>query len=252
MVCIAQQKRSVRNATSKFDLFLAMLPSADGLAGLIEYDVNLIDEVTVRRLAEQWVVLLRSVTADQDQPIEHISILPDEERLVLTQQWSDTRTSYPRDATVHSLFEAMVMARPDADALLFEKGKLTYAELDAQATSLASRLRQVGTITGKVVGILLDRSPDLVITMLAVLKSGAICMPLDPGHPLARLRMQIQDSGADVVVTSSSLRTLLDEERVQLVCVDQVEEARGFKGADGAEPQVTADSAAAIMYAGMK
>jgi amino acid adenylation domain-containing protein len=242
------KRRSVRNATSKFDLFMSMLPGEVGLTGVIEYDVNLFDRVTVRHMAEQWVQLLRSVTADPDQPIERISMVPDEERLVLTEQWTDTTTSYPRDATVHGLFETMVKERPSADALLFEEGKLSYAELDTQAAALASRLRQSGAISGKVVGILLDRSPDLVVAMLAVLKSGGICMPLDAGHPLTRLRMQIQDSGAEVVVTSSLLKSLLDEEPVQLVCVDLLDETARFKGTDDAEPEITADSAAAIMY----
>lgn len=241
-------RRSVRNATSKFDLFLAMTPSADGLMGSIEYDINLFDEVTIRHMAKQWLVILRSVAADQNQTIERISMLPDEERVTLTEQWTDTRTSYPRDATVHGLFETMVMACPDADALLFEGGKLTYSELEKQAAVLVSRLRQAGPIAGEVVGILLDRSPDLVVAMLAVLKSGGICMPLDPGHPLTRLSMQIQDSGAQVIVTSSMLQPLLDEHSLPLVCVDLVGEDQAFKGVQGTEPQITADSAAAIMY----
>ncbi len=242
------ERETVSNATSKFDLLLSVTPGDDGLSGSIEYDVDLFAEGTIQLMSRQLAVLLTAVTADPTQPILKIPLLSSDERLLLTHRWSGTQIDYPRDATVHGLFEATAARCPDAQALLSDKGVLTYAELDQQANLLAVRLRSRGEMHGSIVALLLDRSPELIVAMLAVLKSGAIYMPLDPGHPGSRLQIQIRDSAARLVVTSTMLRVQCIDDAVEILCVDDADLPQDPLETRSVPIPASADSPAAIMY----
>jgi amino acid adenylation domain-containing protein len=242
------ERESVRNATSKFDLFLAITPKVDGLNGSFEYDVNLFDAATIRCMAEHLLALLRSVASDPGQPIGQIPISTDEERILLTERWAGTRTVYPRDATIHSLFEAKAGECPQAPALLSDAGLLTYAELNHKANILSQLICRNGPVSGRVIGLLLDRSPELIITMLAVLKSGATYMPLDPAHPQPRLHRQILDADTLLVLTTTALRDQWPGDSPQMICVDDADLPQRLEARVDAPPPVRADSPAAIMY----
>ncbi|MEX5711743.1 amino acid adenylation domain-containing protein, partial [Parafrankia sp. FMc6] len=207
--------------TAKFDLSLCVTEkgvSADGVpkkaAGVVEaafeYAVSLFDHATVERLSGQFVALLAAAAASPDTRVSQLALLgPDERRQALA---AALGRSAPDDSgrCLHHLFEARAARAPAARALLFEGGSLSYGELDAWATRLARRLRRRGLEPETLVGVCLDRGPELVAAMLGVLKAGGAYLPLDPSYPRVRLRQVALDSAVTTVLTRSDLAHLLD------------------------------------------
>jgi amino acid adenylation domain-containing protein len=139
-------------------------------------------------------------------------------------RWNDTQTPYPKDAYVHQLFERQAARTPDAVALTFGDKKLTYRELDAKASQLAHHLRSLGVARETIVGIYLERSLELVVGMLGILKAGGACLPLDPTYPKERLAFMLNDGRVPVLVTQQSFVTCLPRGPWRIVALD-VEES---------------------------
>ncbi|MEV4091322.1 amino acid adenylation domain-containing protein [Streptosporangium saharense] len=183
---------------AKFDLSFAFTETGDGLNGLLEYATDLFDHRTATTLTERLVRVLRVVADDPDRAITAIDVLSDEERDLLVTGWNDT--AVPQTVgTLHRLFAEQALRTPDAVAVVSGDSQLTYAELDAQANHLAHRL------TGaRRVAILMDRSPTLIIAILATLKAGAAYLPLDPQQPTERLQQILTDAGATLLLTDTT------------------------------------------------
>ncbi|MET9544855.1 amino acid adenylation domain-containing protein [Streptomyces sp. NPDC006627] len=147
-----------------------------------------------------------------ERPDEDAGLLPllneDESRQVL-EAWNDTAADYPRDLCVHQLFAQWSRRQPDAPAVRFGETVLTYGELDRRSDRTAHRLARLGAGPGTLVGVFLNRSADLVTGLLAVLKTGAAYVPLDPVYPPERVRHMLEDSGALLVLTESALSDAL-------------------------------------------
>ena len=135
-------------------------------------------------------------------------------------QWNDTQTDYPKDRCVHQLFEEQVGRTPDATAVVFENRRLTYRELNTRANRLAHCLLKLGVGPDALVGICIERSPDMLAGLLGILKAGGAYVPLDPRYPSDRLNFMLQDSGLKVLVTEELLRPRFSEFKDQLVCID--------------------------------
>ncbi|HEX8116078.1 MAG TPA: amino acid adenylation domain-containing protein, partial [Pyrinomonadaceae bacterium] len=193
------------NATAKFDLTLSLEELADGMSGSLEYDTDLFDEATARRMTDHFLRLLESVVAEPSRGIAALPMLGQSEERRLLVEWNDTRADYPHDARVHSLFEAQAARTPDSAALLFEGRPMTYAELDAKADRLARRLRGLGVGPDVPVAILLERSPEMIVGVLGVLKAGGAYVPMDAQYPAERLRFMLDDSRARVLLTQRGL-----------------------------------------------
>ena len=127
--------------------------------------------------------MLEGVVADADQRIGELPLLTASERHQLLVEWNDTATDYPQDRCIHQLFEEQAARTPDAVAVVFEDERLSYGELDARANQLAHHLRGCGVGPEVVVGLCLERSPEMVIGLLAILKAGGAYLPLDPAYP---------------------------------------------------------------------
>ncbi|MGN9759628.1 amino acid adenylation domain-containing protein [Streptomyces sp. SD31] len=208
---------------SKTDLTLYVRREADGTwTGALEYATALFEHTTIERFADHFVRLLASVTAAPATPLAEADILPDAERARLLGEWNATGEEFPA-GTVLDRIEATAAARPDAPAVLAGDVRLSYGELDAYANRLAHHLAAHGAGPESVVGVCLDRGPDLVAALLAVWKTGAAYVPLDATNPAERLRHVLTDSGVALLLTESALasatdgftgtRVLLDEER---------------------------------------
>ena len=182
--------------TSKFDLTLSFTETESGLEGVVEYNSDLFDEATVQRLVGHYRTLLESGLENPDRNVSELTLLTAGERRRILVEWNDTATDYPRDALIHELFEAQVERAPDAVALVFENQTLTYRELNERADRLAGRLREAGVGPDTLVGLHLERSPEIVVGMLGVLKSGGAYVPLDPAYPKERIDF-IQITEAD-------------------------------------------------------
>ncbi|HVG44622.1 MAG TPA: amino acid adenylation domain-containing protein, partial [Longimicrobium sp.] len=155
---------------------------------------------------------------------------------------------YPAGACIHELFEAQAARTPGAVALRFGEESLTYAELDARANRLAHHLAGLGAGPEARVGICVDRSAEMVVAMLAVLKAGAAYLPLDPSYPADRLAYMLKDSGAPLLVTQGSLRGLLPTDGVRIVSVDEDAAAILSNSADAPQTPVDAANAAYVIY----
>ncbi|MDB4947768.1 MAG: Malonyl CoA-acyl carrier protein transacylase [Gemmatimonadetes bacterium] len=197
-------------ASAKFDLTISMMETAEGpIAASLEYAADLYDEDTAGRLVGHLHCLLDDAASGPDRPLSRLALAGAEERdRVLA--FSGAEREYPRDATVHGLFAQEARARPDAVALVFRGTATTYGQLEGRANRLARHLRAAGVGIGSRVGLSLERSPEVVVVLLAILKAGAAYVPLDPGYPEQRLRGMLADAGVSHLVVESEVPEALD------------------------------------------
>ncbi|HEY9283907.1 MAG TPA: amino acid adenylation domain-containing protein, partial [Pyrinomonadaceae bacterium] len=218
--------------TAKFDLLLDLSETADGLVGFLEYGTDLFDAATAARLAAHFQTLLEGVVADPERPLSELPLLTARERRELFDDPAARRT-YPADACLHRLFEAQVERSPEATALTFEGQHLTYAELNRRANQLARRLRRLGVGPDVPVAVCMERSIELVVALLGVLKAGGAYLPLDPAYPRQRLAYMLEDAAVRLMLTQERLAEGWegDARGVRVVCLDggwaEVERERG-------------------------
>jgi amino acid adenylation domain-containing protein len=187
-----------------YDIFWNVIESPEGLRIDCDYNTDLFDEATIVRWLACYEALLESVVADANKPVTRISYIPRAELHQIIEGFNDSRTDYPRTQCVHALIEEQARATPGAVALAFDGATVSYQDLDARANRLAHHLRaRIGSDGGRI-GVLVERSPDMVIALLAIWKAGFAYVPLDPAHPRARLRYILADAGVSGMVTSLS------------------------------------------------
>ncbi|HEX2094621.1 MAG TPA: amino acid adenylation domain-containing protein, partial [Longimicrobiaceae bacterium] len=219
--------------TSPFDLTLRMEDGAAGLAGGLEYATALFDAATAARMAEHFVTLLEGIASGPDARISRLPLMSAAERRRVLAEWNDTGRPYPAGDCVHDLFARQAARTPDATALVFRGETLSYAELDRRVNRLANGLRARGVGPETRVGVCLERTPELVVALLAVLKAGGAYVPLDPAHPAERLGYVVEDAGVRLVLTTSALAGRLPRGAVVPVLLDVAAE-RAAAQADGA------------------
>jgi amino acid adenylation domain-containing protein len=185
--------------TTNYPLTAIVLPGRQ-LAIELGYDPDLFDAATIEQLAGHLRVLLAGIAADPDRPLGRIDMLTDDERQRLLLDWNDTAHEVPA-GTVLSVFAEQVAQTPDASAVAFDGTRLSYAELDAYANRLAHRLIRLGLAPERRVGVLLERSEELVVAVLAVVKAGGAYLPLDVRAPAERMRLVLAEAGAPVLLT---------------------------------------------------
>ncbi|HEU0076346.1 MAG TPA: amino acid adenylation domain-containing protein, partial [Longimicrobiaceae bacterium] len=217
---------AIPQEAAQFDLVLEMGEVGDGLAGLLRYDADLFEPATARRMASHLVRLLEGIAADPDAPAGALELLADEERGEVLAGFNRTDTAYPDAAApLHHLVEAQVRRSPDAPAVVFEGGTLTYADLGRRADRLAAALRARGVGPETRVGVCMERSPELVVALLGVLKAGGAYVPLDPDYPAERLAHMAADSAVPVLLAQPHLRGRLPESGAEVVVLDRTDPA---------------------------
>ena len=242
-----QMEAEVSNAigNAKFDLLLECDERPEGhLDGRLIYDRDLFEPETATRMAGHWITLLQGIAADPTRPVSELPLLTAAQLRHQVEQAGATAAPYPRDACLHELVTAQAMRTPDAVAAVFGEQQLTFAELDARAGRLAARLA-AGNPRQGLVAIYLDRSLEMLVGMLAILKSGAAYLPLDLAHPAERLSLMLHDSRAVALLTHSELLPALSDPPAAVVCVDQ--DADDAQTA-GPLPPVTAEDLAYVLY----
>ncbi len=235
--------------TAKLDLTLLAQETARGIEATLEYATDLFDATTIARMAGHLTTLLEGIAADPARRLHELALLTAEEREQLA-KWNATATEYPRDTSIHAVFEAQVRATPDAVAVSCGDAELTYRELDHRGDQLARRLRRAGVRSETPVGLLLPRSPEMVVAILAVLKAGGAYVPLDPGEPRARLAWMLEDARVPLVVTRGPLPEGLPP---GIHALQLEREADAIAQEDGARleapaPPTGGDSLAYVMY----
>ncbi|MEU7717502.1 amino acid adenylation domain-containing protein [Streptomyces tibetensis] len=222
----------VHNGTAKFDLSFGLIEGPDGIEGHVEYSADLYDEETVAALAARWVRLLEAAVAEPERPVGALDILGAGERTRLLEQWGSRPGTPPLPGeTVVSRFTAQAARTPDAVAVREDGRTLTYRELDVRSNGLAHALLRRGAGSETTVALAMRRSTDLVVATLAVLKAGAAYVPLHETHPVARMRLVVQDAGATLVLTDESTHATAGELGLPALRADTA--AAGERGPDG-------------------
>jgi amino acid adenylation domain-containing protein len=240
----------LEGVTSKFDLTLLIENRRDVLAGILEYSSDLFLPAIAHRYAECFQQVLAAVTESPDSRLDAISLLSKKDEAEISRKWSGASTPYPRDRSIHGLFEAEAQKHPDSRALTTDQGSVTYGELNQRSNRLAHILLADGVTPGVSVGICMRRSVDLVAGILAILKSGGAYVPLDPDYPSERLGFMLDDAEAPLVLTDAHTRPRLEDaasdREVRIVCPATGE----LDGTGAANPQISvpADQVAYIMY----
>ncbi|NRD47314.1 non-ribosomal peptide synthetase/type I polyketide synthase, partial [Corallococcus exiguus] len=199
----------IEGGTGRFDLTLVLTDTPRGLTGTLEYASDLFRPETARRLVTHLHVLLEEALRNPQLRLSELPLLTDAERHEVLVKWNASDADFPREASLHTLFEAQVRSTPDAQAVVFEAQHLTYRQLDARANQLAHHLRALGVGREVIVGLCVERSVEGVVGMLAILKAGGAFLCLDPAHPTARLALMLEDSGLQVLLTQDALMDVL-------------------------------------------
>ncbi len=205
---------------SRFDLSVDVFDIVHGLRCYFEYNTDLFDVSTIERMLNHYRKLLEGFVERPDARVSELALLTDGEQRQLLLDWNATTMPYPTEQTVHGLFEAQARRTPDAVALQFEDVALSYAELSARANRLAHHLRALGAGRESLVGVWMERSEDMVVAVLGVLKAGAAYVPLDPAFPKDRIDYMMEDAELSIVVTQSALAEGLPA-GIRAVCMDR-------------------------------
>ncbi|QDE88854.1 non-ribosomal peptide synthetase [Myxococcus xanthus] len=225
--------------TSPFDLSLWVAESSTGYTLALRYGTELFEPATAQRLMGHYVRLLQHALEAPDTAVSALELLPARERVHLLRTWNDTGADFPREHTVHALFEAQAARTPDAPAVLHDGDVMTYGQLDARANQLARYLRRMGVRSQTLVGLCLRRSVDMVVAVLGVLKAGGAYVPMDASQPPARLSFLLEDTGAPVLVTEDTVADTLPVSQALVLCLDSEWERTA-----GREPDATLESVA--------
>lgn len=215
-------KVEIDNGTSKFDLTLDVNETREGIVGFFEYNTDLFDAATIQRMAHHYQNLLIGALDDPDQPLWALPMLSETERNQLLIEWNKTTRDYARSACVHQLFESQVQRSPEAVAAVIDGRILTYRELDMRADQTAVHLQHLGVGPETRVGIMMERSWEMLAGILGVLKAGAAYVPLDPGFPQDRLTFMVEDANIAVLLTQSKLQSHLVISGVRIIALDAV------------------------------
>jgi amino acid adenylation domain-containing protein len=235
----------------RFDLKLSCRVTAEGLAAVLRHDGNRFATADVERLANELRVLIESAAANPGQAVEDLSVVPAQEAELILGGFSGTGPDKGSEACIHELFEDQVRRTPAATAVTWLDRTLTYSELDERAEALAARLRQSGVGRDQPVGILLDRTPDMLVGILGILKAGGAYLPLDPVYPSERISFMLEDADARVVLTNTRLSGRPLDGGITTVLVDGAEPAPAKvedESSMAAEQAPRADDLAYVIY----
>ncbi len=238
----------VDTGTAKFDIVLSLTEANEGLRGKLEYNIDLFDRSTIVRMIRHFERLLQGIAADPDQRLCELPLLTDEEQQQLLKIWNHTQEQRTEKAYVHQLFELQALQSPKAVAVVCEQDRLTYGDLNRRANQLAHRLRALGVGAEVPVGLCVERSVDLIVGLLGILKAGGVYVPLDPSYPKERLAYMIDDSGLSVLLTHKHLVGSLPEHLAQVVQLDSDWPAISMESAENPDSDLAPQNAAYLIY----
>jgi amino acid adenylation domain-containing protein len=234
--------------TSKFDLTLHVTEGNGRLAGSFEYNSDLFDPATIRRMGDHFLRLLDGIVADPECRLGKLPLLTAPERRQLLVEWNEMASDFPAERTVCELFEAQVASHPHAVAVADADAEFTYGELNARANRLAHRLRSLGAGSGALIGVAMERSSDMVVAMLGILKAGGAYVPLDPEYPAERLAFMLHDTALRILVTQRVHLPHFPEYDGRVLCLDRDAADLDRCDAGNLPPSATADALAYVIY----
>jgi amino acid adenylation domain-containing protein len=237
----------IERNTARFDLALDLEEGLEGINGTLEYSQDLFDASTARRIAGHFLTLLESIAANPEQRISNLPILTKSEHQQLLFEWNNTQSELPKNQCVHGLFEAQTERTPDAIAVVFDGEHLTYRELNRRANQLAHHLKSLGVKPEIPVGILVDRSLEMVVGLLGILKAGGAYVPLDPAHSNERLNFMLEDAGVEILIAQSHLGEKIDR-ALHKIFLDSDWQNIAPESEENPSSEATPDNLAYVIY----
>ncbi len=205
---------------SQLDMFLTLWEDHDSVRGFWEFNTDLFKSESILSLQKSYIALLESLPAAAEKPVSTMPVLSPAQLQTVVTTWNDTNVKVPEGCGIHHLFEKQVDRSPDAVAAVFEKSSITYNELNESSNKFAYYLRQHNTDTNDFYGIYMDRSLDMLIVIMGILKSDGTYIPLDPDFPAARISYMIEHAGMPLIITQQSLKSQLPKSTAQIICYD--------------------------------
>ncbi len=234
--------------TAKFDLTLSMQNTETGLMGVWEYNTDLFNSETVERMNGHFLTLLEGIIANPNERVSQLPLLTKVEQQQLLIGWNNTQVDYPADKCIHQLFEEQVERTPNDVAVVFEEQQLTYNELNRRANQLAHYLQSLGVKPDTLVGICVERSLEMIVGLLGILKASGAYVPLDPDYPIERIIFMLEDAAVKVLLTQQKLINKLPEHQAQLICLDADWELISQFSQDNPITDVQATNLAYVIY----
>jgi amino acid adenylation domain-containing protein len=214
-----------------------------------KYDAKLYSSAIIKQMAHHYFILLDQILKDVTKKISNLSLLSNRELHKILVQWNKTQTAYPDNKTIHQLFEEQVIASPEAVAVIYKDQQLTYHELNQQANQLAHYLVKLGVKIGDLIGICIERSFDMVISLLAILKAGGVYLPLDVTYPQERLRLMLSDAGVTVLITKSHFSNNFSSfANTKLALLDKLQKVIAKESVENLDTPVKIDNLAYVNY----
>jgi amino acid adenylation domain-containing protein len=243
---LALRKAPLPHATTHFDLSLLLDDDGGTVAGHIEFASDLFERASVERMASSLQTLLAAMLAAPTLPLSRLPLLSASERQAILAGFNQSATPYPRDALVHQLFEQRASATPHAIALEYQGQRLSYGALDVRANQLAHALLATGVQPDDLVGVLLERSAQTVIAMLAILKAGGAYLPIDTSAPLDRIAYILGEARPKALLTEAALVARLPQLAMPILLVDAQADLLAMHAKS--RPQVANVSASNLAY----
>ncbi|MEU3993029.1 amino acid adenylation domain-containing protein [Streptomyces platensis] len=242
---VIEKIEGVRIGTSKFDLWISVVDCGDELLVEAEYNSDVFEPDTVRRLMDAFRVVVESAVAQPELAVSQLPVLRETERRKIVEEWNDTARVFDGgDRCLHDLIADQARRTPDAPALVVDGECISYAELDRRSNQLARWLRRRGARPERFVAVCAERSVELVVALLGVLKSGAAYVPIDPAYPARRREFMLADAAPEIVLTQEHLVAELPPSGADVVALDvrwaEVAEESDGPVAHGADPDTLA------------
>jgi amino acid adenylation domain-containing protein len=232
-----------------FELFLNAVATDTNCIELdCQYNTNLFSSDTIRQRLVEFENILIQIAHSNNRPIRDLSLLNEIDRQKLLVEWNDTRTDYPRDNCIHQIFEQQVATNGNAIALVYQQQQFTYSQLNHQANQLAHHLLSQGIQPEDLVAIALERSPDSIITILAILKAGAAYLPLDLNQPASRLTFILDNARVSRLVTTNTLLNRLPASTARIIVIDRDTDTISTHPTTNPQLNLPADNLAYVMY----
>ncbi|WP_266170792.1 non-ribosomal peptide synthetase [Dyella subtropica] len=239
---------STGNGTTKFDLSVTLEETPAGLTGRTEFNGDLFDQQEIGKLIERLQIFLGGALAEPDRPVAELDLLTEAEREALLMDWAQGAKQATDIAQLHQFLERQAALRPTAVAVEEDGVALSYAELNAQANQLARVLRARGVRPESRVGILFERSSGMLVALMAVLKAGGACVPLDPATPVQRLDFIVEDAGIDMLLTMSDIDLGLAAAARIVFHLDREQDSMAQESGADLAPTGHAGSLACVLY----
>ena len=238
---------AAESKTAKYDLTVTAAETADGLMCSFEFNSDLFERATVERMIGHFRRLIEASLSAPRTRVAELPLMTEEERRRLLIDWNDTATPYPDRHTVHGLFEEWAARQPNAPAVMYHDQIYSYGELDRRANRLARHLRRQGAGVEQIIGISMRRCADVAAAVLAILKTGAAFLNIDPTYPRERLAFMLKDSGISILITQHEIASALPEHDAQIVLIDDWATI-AQEGDENLQTPLTPDNAAYVIY----